>query len=143
MRASLSRFRKDQSGATALEFALLATPLLILTFGIVEFGRALFLQQTLTYATDQAARTLYLNPAATRTALAQIIADNVFLADPARITVTLCGAADAGCDLSGVTAISGSAAKRLEVSYDFQTVVPFLITSLLPLEFQRIVLLPE
>ena len=46
MRRWIGRFRKDETGATALEFALLAVPLVMLTFGIVEFGRALFLQQT-------------------------------------------------------------------------------------------------
>lgn len=143
MRRWIGRFRKDETGATALEFALLAVPLVMLTFGIVEFGRALFLQQTLTYATDKAARTLYLNPQATQSTLAALIAQDVFLADPARITVTLCTSTEPSCGVTAGSMVAGSKARKLTVAYDFQTVVPALIDALLPLKFERIVILPR
>ena len=36
------RFWRCESGASALEFALIALPLVMLTFGIIEFARLLF-----------------------------------------------------------------------------------------------------
>lgn len=143
IRALFRRFRKDEAGATALEFALLAVPLLSLTFGIVEFGRALFLQQSLTYATDKAARTLYLSPNATQSSLAALIADNVFLADPARLTVAVCTSTDAACGIEAGSVVAGAKARKLTVSYDFQTVIPTLIDALLPLKFERVVIVPK
>lgn len=38
--AILRRLFRSQSGATAVEFALVCLPLLLLVFGIIEFGRA-------------------------------------------------------------------------------------------------------
>jgi Flp pilus assembly protein TadG len=53
---TLLRFRRDERGATAVEFALLSPFLIALFFGIFEFGRALWIQGILDYAVEQAAR---------------------------------------------------------------------------------------
>ncbi|TIS55699.1 TadE/TadG family type IV pilus assembly protein [Mesorhizobium sp.] len=45
-----------QSGTTAIEFATICLPLLLLTLGIVEFGRALNTRNDLSFAADFAAR---------------------------------------------------------------------------------------
>ncbi|HJU72634.1 MAG TPA: TadE/TadG family type IV pilus assembly protein [Gemmatimonadaceae bacterium] len=50
------RFIKDQSGAALLEFALFASMLLILFFGIIDIGRALFTANNLTAAAREGAR---------------------------------------------------------------------------------------
>ncbi|WEX75053.1 pilus assembly protein [Sinorhizobium numidicum] len=50
------RYWRSQSGATATEFALVCFPLLLLVLGIIEFGRALYVQNDLSYAADIAAR---------------------------------------------------------------------------------------
>ncbi|MFC3162903.1 TadE/TadG family type IV pilus assembly protein [Ciceribacter thiooxidans] len=56
VRSRLGRVRQCQSGATAVEFALVGLPLFLLILGVVEFGRAFFLQNDLSYAADVAAR---------------------------------------------------------------------------------------
>ena len=43
----MRRFSRDQSGASALEFALLAVPLLLIIVGTIEYGRALWTQQAM------------------------------------------------------------------------------------------------
>jgi len=43
----LSRFARHQGGASALEFALLAVPLLLIVVGTIEYGRALWTQQAM------------------------------------------------------------------------------------------------
>lgn len=47
-----------QRGAIAVEFAILLVPLLMIVFGITEFGRAIYEYNTLTKATRDAARFL-------------------------------------------------------------------------------------
>jgi hypothetical protein len=52
----LSRFRQDRSGASALEFALVATPLLLLLFAVFQVGLVFFANFTLENAAAQGAR---------------------------------------------------------------------------------------
>ena len=55
---TLSRFMRERRGATAVEFALIATPLLILLFGVLELCMILLVTATLDTATDFAARNI-------------------------------------------------------------------------------------
>ena len=50
--------RASTRGVAAVEFALLLIPLLILVFGVIEFGRALFQYNTLVKAVRDSARFL-------------------------------------------------------------------------------------
>ena len=53
---SLHRLRSDRSGATAVEFAAVALPLLMIGFGVMEFGRALWVEQALAHVASATAR---------------------------------------------------------------------------------------
>jgi Flp pilus assembly protein TadG len=71
-RVDLRRMRawRDEAGAAAVEFAFVLPVLLLLLFGIVEFGRAWNVRQTLTDAAREGARVAAVNnglvtPAAT------------------------------------------------------------------------------
>jgi Flp pilus assembly protein TadG len=46
----------SQRGAAMVEFALILIPLLVLTFGLIEFGLLMYNQQVLTNATREGAR---------------------------------------------------------------------------------------
>jgi hypothetical protein len=50
------RFLKNQNGATAVEFAVILPLLLLLIFGIIEFGLLLFNRHVITNAVREAAR---------------------------------------------------------------------------------------
>jgi len=50
------RLRRDEDGATALEFALVLPALVLLIIGIMETGRVVWVQNALNYSVDQAAR---------------------------------------------------------------------------------------
>ena len=50
------RFARASDGATAVEFAIVAPVLLMLLLGIMEAGRALWTQNALNFAVEQAAR---------------------------------------------------------------------------------------
>lgn len=56
--AVLTRLARERGGATAVEFALIATPLLILLFGVLELCMILLVTATLDTATDFAARNI-------------------------------------------------------------------------------------
>jgi hypothetical protein len=50
------RFARDDSGASMVEFALIAPILFVFLFGIIDFGRALFQYNNLTNAAREGAR---------------------------------------------------------------------------------------
>ncbi len=52
----LKRFGSCQKGAAAVEFALLLPVLMLITFGIIEFGLLMYNQQILTNASREGAR---------------------------------------------------------------------------------------
>jgi Flp pilus assembly protein TadG len=53
---TFAAFRRNQEGASAVEFALLAVPFFLMLFGIVEGGRLLWTQLGLQHAVEMAAR---------------------------------------------------------------------------------------
>src|SRR5690606_17902256 len=55
-RRALRPFASDRRGATAVEFAMVAGPLLLLLFGTVEFGRLMWLRQALEETATAGAR---------------------------------------------------------------------------------------
>jgi len=55
---------RNESGVTAVEFALLLPFFVILLFGIIEFGQVLFLQAALQHAVTEAARCATISGAA-------------------------------------------------------------------------------
>lgn len=52
----LNKYKSDREGATAIEFAILALPFLVLLFSIVELAVVFFIGSTLTHAMNEAAR---------------------------------------------------------------------------------------
>lgn len=127
---TLRRFFRDTSGATAVETALISLPLITLTFGIIEIGRALYMQQALSFGADRAARILYINPTATESAMEQAVVDSVFFVDPLRLDVSL--------DLAPTTVNSEDfSTRRLTVTYDFVSLVPSILTGTIKLSSDR------
>jgi Flp pilus assembly protein TadG len=58
----LLRRAKAETGATAVEFALVAPLLLAVLFGVMEAGRAIFTQAVIYYAAQEATRWAMVNP---------------------------------------------------------------------------------
>ena len=50
------RLRNGRRGAAVVEFAMIAPIMIMLTFGLIEIGRLMLVQQTATYATREGAR---------------------------------------------------------------------------------------
>lgn len=51
----------DTAGSTAVEFAFVGPLLLLMMFGVIEFGRALWTENALQYAVAEAARCMTVN----------------------------------------------------------------------------------
>jgi Flp pilus assembly protein TadG len=99
-------------GSVAVEFALLLPVLLLLLFGIIDFGRALNAQITLTQAAREGARLASLGlPNATVVSNTQTAATGV---SPVTVTVTSSCPVGAG---AGVNAV-------VKVTYAFSFVTP-------------------
>jgi Flp pilus assembly protein TadG len=56
--AALRRFRRARTGATAVEFAIIAAPFFLLLMGILELALVFLVSTTLEHATHEAARQL-------------------------------------------------------------------------------------
>jgi len=83
-------WRRDASGATALEFALVAPVLFALLIAIVQLGWALHCAASVRWSLETNARTLLLNPATTADQLkAAMVAQLSGLADSSNLTVGL------------------------------------------------------
>lgn len=131
-RKTIRGFWRDSKGASALEFALVALPMIFFLFGIIEFGRALYTQQNLAYATDLASRQLYIDPVATDATLSTVISNNMDMIDPAKLSITL---------TSG--SIGGVASRNISVNYQFDFLVPTIKPGGILLNHTRSVVLPE
>lgn len=83
------RLGRDESGATALEFAIVGPLFFLVLFALIHFGWAMHCASSVRYATEQAARALALNADATPEAIrADIVSQLELLADP-DVTVTV------------------------------------------------------
>ena len=67
----MKRLRSDDTGASAVEFALVMLPLLLLLMGIIDFGRTYDAQLSVSAAAREGARVMAISnsPAAARTAI--------------------------------------------------------------------------
>ncbi len=55
-RTTVPRILRCQTGASAVEFALIAAPLIMVTFGSIEFGRALWVKNAMAHRLDRIER---------------------------------------------------------------------------------------
>ena len=85
MRASRPRYRR---GVAAVEFAIVSPFLILLIFGIIEFGRAIMVQQVLTSASREGARRAVLEEA-TASEVTTVVSDYLTNCSIAGATVTV------------------------------------------------------
>lgn len=64
MYAKWQQGTRGESGASAVEFALVLLPLLLIVFGIIDYGRAFYVQVNLESSTREIARQMAVNGSA-------------------------------------------------------------------------------
>jgi Flp pilus assembly protein TadG len=105
----------DRRGATAVEFSLILPALLLLLFGIVEFGRLLWTQSALHFAVEEAAR------------CATVDAANCGSASAVQ-SFAVARAAGLGLQKSVFSLTSPACGNQVSASYPF----PFVLATLFP-----------
>jgi Flp pilus assembly protein TadG len=114
--AALARLRRDGRGNTAIEFAFAMPALLMLLFGILQCGRALWLQNALDYSVAEAARCASVDPSVCGTA--------------AQTASYAAGLSGAGFTASAFSVSTPGCGNKVTASYPLALAIPFLSVSL-------------
>jgi len=126
----IGRLARVRDGTVALEFALLAVPFLMLSFGIIEFGRLIWTTEALQATAAIGARCMGVlasscsssgaySSTASSTYIVSIASGWNVTIPTSALTLTTSGTC------GGVTGFS-----EVTITYSFQTVVPLLLDSL-------------
>lgn len=113
----LMRFIAARRGAVALEFALGFPIFLAMIYGVFEFGRIFWTQNTLEFAIEEAARFVMVNPNAANSLIVARVEDSAVGLDVALINVTIVFE-QSGTDNSFVN-ITGT--------YNYSPIVPLVL----------------
>ncbi|MCA1408874.1 pilus assembly protein [Ensifer sp. IC3342] len=124
---------RSQSGATAVEFALVCLPLLLLMLGIIEFGRAFYVRNDLSYAADFAARKVLIGQiprdapdGEAQQKLDSAVREAFHGGDPALLQI-----------VTGKETVDGIDFRVLSIQYPFTFVLPGLSESPFNLQLSR------
>ncbi len=93
------RSRSNRKGVAAVEFAVIAPLFFLLVFGMIEFGRAIMVQQIITNASREGARLAVLDGSTgteVKTAVVNYMQRAAITITPDRVTVTPTEPKDAG-----------------------------------------------
>jgi Flp pilus assembly protein TadG len=109
----MRRLGRCQSGAAAVEFALIALALILVAIGTIEFGRGLQLRNEISFAADHGARKLLIDPTTSDTALQDAIRSALIRLEPDLLTVTL-----------GTETADGAPFRTISVTYPLTLAIP-------------------
>lgn len=107
--------RRDDRGAAAVEFALVAPIFLMFVLALIDFGRVYWIKSTLQYAVEQASRYAMVNPSTTNSALVSYAKSQTNGLDPSGVTFN---ATD--------STVGGTAFKTITASYTYTFSIPFV-----------------
>jgi Flp pilus assembly protein TadG len=110
-RGLLRRALKDRRGVHALEFAILATPLLMMMGGAIEVGRVLFIQSALHYSVQEAAR---------------CASSSTSCGTTSQTTAFAAARSGAGIPASAFTAASSACGNLVTANYPVQLFIPMM-----------------
>jgi Flp pilus assembly protein TadG len=129
-RRSIRRLRKARNGTVAVEFALLAIPFLMFSFGIIECGRLIWTDEALEATAAIGARCMGVlaSSCASSGTYSSTNTQNYIISVASGWNVTLPTSA---LTLSTAGTCGGVAGfSQVTITYTFQTVVPLLLDSL-------------
>lgn len=116
----------DRSAAAAIEFAIISVPLVVLTIGIVDFGRTLYTRNNMAHAGDIGARMILIDGQAADATVTATIRD-AFIAGPS---------GDLGVIL-GTASQSGISFRTIDLSYQIDLLTPLLAVGEITLSHSR------
>jgi Flp pilus assembly protein TadG len=126
-RPTAATWSRDESGAAAVEFALISTVLITLIFGIFNTGWAIYCGADVRHAIERSARIYIAKPTATETELRTAIESHL-------MTVPL---SDVALTVTKPT-VSGAQVAQIAWTYNYTISIPFIPTVVVPLGSQII-----
>lgn len=124
--AYLREFARDERGATAVEFTIIAVPLVLILVGLIDFGRALYTRNNMIEAADVGARIILLDNAASDAAIADSVRDAFLAAPDDELAVSL-----------GTASESGIQFRTIGLSHEFDLLVPLPAVGRVSMEHTR------
>ncbi len=122
----LQRFRKCEDGSTALEFAIVSLLMVVVSVGVIEFGRGLDVRSKLSYAADVGARKVLIDSTTTDSAMANIVRSAFTGLKPQLLQVTVTQ-----------ETVNGVSFRLLSVSYPLSPLVPNITKKLINIAVAR------
>jgi Flp pilus assembly protein TadG len=124
----LKRGRRDQSGATAAEFAILMPVFCVMVFGLIEVSRAMYMGASVQWAVDRAARLVVIDPDVSGSAIQEAIAGYLTSAGSPTVNITT-----TEVDFDGVPVV------RVSATYSHTVYGPFMSGVTIPFSFETLV----
>jgi Flp pilus assembly protein TadG len=138
---------RGSRGQTATEFALIATALMMLIFGVIDLAQAVYSYNTVCYAASTAIRYASLNGASSPSPATSATVQSLVMGLATGLDAT------SSCPASGANALcaittwnpnkSAGSTVKVVVTYNFQPFAPFLPTALLGLSSTQQMVIPN
>ncbi|UIJ70484.1 TadE/TadG family type IV pilus assembly protein [Aurantimonas sp. HBX-1] len=122
----LRRLRRCERGSVAVEFAIISWVFILVSLGIIEFGRGLLMRNELSYVADLAARQILIDGAVSDSTLDATLRAALTSGDPDLLTVAI------GTETVGTTDY-----RTVTITYPFTLLVPGLTTDAISLSVDR------
>lgn len=119
----LMHFIRARRGAVAIEFALGLPIFLAMVYGVFEFVRIFWTQNTMEFAVQEAARYTIVNPKASNVEIAAIVQEKAAGLDVARITVKVVFEAD----ITGTAPAGTNGFVNITGIYNYTPVIPLVL----------------
>lgn len=123
---SLRSLRYCRAGSTSVEFAIICTILVLVTFGVIELGRGLNVRNQLSQAADYGARKILIDKQISDSALESEIRSAFAAAAPTLLKVTI-----------GAETVDGIQFRTVTLSYPFTLLIPGVLSGAIDLRLAR------
>ena len=123
---SFRRLRYCRAGSTSVEFAIICTMLVLVTFGVIELGRGLNVRNQLSQAADYGARKILIDRGISDSALVSEIQSAFAAVAPTLLKVTI-----------GTETVDGLQFRTVTLSYPFTLLIPGVLSKAIDLRVAR------
>lgn len=124
--SAFRHFRFCEAGSTAVEFAIISLVLMLVSLGVIEFGRGLNVRNQLSQAADYGARQILTNSLVSDSALETTVRSAFNAGAGNALTVTI-----------GAEAVNGAPYRTITLSYPFTPLIPGLSSGTINLTLAR------
>jgi Flp pilus assembly protein TadG len=123
---SFRSLRHCRAGTTSVEFAIISTILMLVTFGVIEFGRGLNVRNQLSLAADYGARKILIDTQISDGSIESEIRSAFTASAPTLLQVTL-----------GTETVDGLQFRTVTLSYPFTLLIPGVLSKAIDLRVAR------